>query len=113
MLTYMYADWCWLMSFVIVTFLSLAQVYAIVANTEIVFECIMTKAYLRRDVSSLQIIAVCLVIGGVLVSLWNPVNGDYGKSDDDGYDSSDLLIGLGVSLVSRIASSVNTILADR
>lgn len=93
--------------------LLMLQIYAIVANTEIVFECIMTKVYLRREVSMLQVIAVSLVIAGVLVSLWNPVTGDYGSTDDDGYDSSDLLFGLGVSVVSRVASSVNTILADR
>ena len=89
------------------------QMYAIVANTEIVFECLMTKLYLKRRVTPWQVLAVSLVVLGVLLSLWSPSSGQYGASDDDSHDSADLLLGLAVSLASRIASSINTILADK
>jgi hypothetical protein len=56
---------------------------------------------------------MCLVIAGVLVSLWNPLTGGYGETDDDNHASSDIIFGLIVSLVSRLGSSVNTILADK
>eukprot|EP00386_Alphamonas_edax_P006190 GDKI01020120.1.p1 GENE.GDKI01020120.1~~GDKI01020120.1.p1 ORF type:complete len:411 (-),score=28.44 GDKI01020120.1:586-1818(-) len=88
-----------------------ATIYAICANTEIVFEAVMTKLILRRKVSNLQLLAVGLVLSGVFVSLYNPTLGSYG--DDTHVSQNALVIGVVVSLASRFASSLNTILADR
>jgi drug/metabolite transporter (DMT)-like permease len=88
-----------------------ASIYVICANTEIVFETIMTKVVLGREVSWMQLIAVGLVVSGVSISLYDPKNNRYG--DGDGVSQTSLLLGVTVSLLSRFASSLNTILADR
>jgi drug/metabolite transporter (DMT)-like permease len=86
-------------------------IYVIAANTEIVFETIMTKVILRKTVSYLQLLAVSLVLGGVAVSLYDPTTGQYGSNENVSQEA--LLVGMMVSLLSRLASSLNTILADR
>jgi len=88
-------------------------IYAIVANTEIVFECLMTKLYLKREITVYQVVSMCLVIAGVIVSLWDPVAGTYGEEGDDQGSTETLMYGLSLSFLSRFASSWNTILADR
>lgn len=86
-------------------------IYVICANTEIVFETIMTKVVLKRTISYLQLLAVSFVITGVLISLYNPKTNKFG--DNDNVSQQTLLLGVVVSLSSRLASSLNTILADR
>ncbi len=88
-----------------------ATIYAIVANTEIVFETIMTKVVLGRSISKLQILAVSLVICGVMISLYDPTTNQYGENDN--VSQGTLISGVVLSLCSRLASSLNTILADR
>lgn len=86
-------------------------IYVIAANTEIVFEAILTRLYLGREVSYLQITAVCFVILGVMVSLYNPTTNTYGENEN--VSQAALIGGLAVSILSRFASSVNTVLADK
>lgn len=88
-----------------------ASIYVICANTEIVFETIMTKVILRREVSYLQLASVVFVLAGVSISLYDPKKGRYG--DGQGVSQTQLLTGVFMSLLSRLASSLNTILADR
>lgn len=86
-------------------------IYVICANTEIVFETIMTKIILHKDVNSLQVTAVLFVIVGVSISLYNPVSKRYGHNEN--IDQSYLFIGVILSLASRFASSLNTISAEK
>jgi drug/metabolite transporter (DMT)-like permease len=86
-------------------------IYVICSNTEIVFETILTWSLLRRNISYLQMFAVCLVIIGVMVSLYNPNSGKYG--DNENVSNSALVTGVILSLFSRLCSSVNTILAEK
>lgn len=86
--------------------------YVICANTEIVFETAMTKVILHRSVSYLQYGAVFLVLAAVVLSLYNPNDHVFGQGDSNS-STSDILIGVGLSLASRFASSLNTILAEK
>lgn len=86
-------------------------IYVICANTEIVFETIMTKAILKKNVNMLQIFSVALVISGVAASLYNPISKRYGHNEN--VDRSHLIIGVALSLASRLASSLNTISAEK
>lgn len=70
-----------------------ATLYVICANTEIVFETLMTKYILKRDVSGLQVIAVILVICAVTISLYDPTTKTYGTGDSTGQSSSVILMG--------------------
>jgi drug/metabolite transporter (DMT)-like permease len=90
-----------------------ATLYVICANTEIVFETIMTKVILKRSVTNIQTTAVILVISGVCISLYNPNTGSYGGEHDASNKPSTVLIGVFLSLFSRFCSSLNTILAER
>jgi len=87
-------------------------IYTIVANTEIVFEGLLSCFYLKRTLSSLQIASIAFVVIGVIVSLWNPADGTYGEGNNN-TTADDMVLGLGVSFLSRLASSLNTILADK
>ena len=60
-----------------------------------------------------QVTSVLLVVTGVLVSLYDPVDETYGAAQDDDSSGGNILIGLGVSVFSRLCSAINTILADR
>lgn len=86
-------------------------IYVICANTEIVFETIMTKVILQKDVNLSQLFAVALVIGGVSISLYNPVSKRYGHNEN--ISQWNLIVGVLLSLASRFASSVNTISAEK
>jgi drug/metabolite transporter (DMT)-like permease len=86
-------------------------IYAIIANTEIVFETMMTRIILKRTISKLQMLAVALVIAGVMVSLYDPHTGKYGEEENVSQHA--LVSGIILSLASRFTSSLNTILADR
>jgi len=86
-------------------------IYVICANTEIVFETIMTYALLKRAVSIYQLASVALVLSGVMASLYNPITERYGENQNVSQEV--LLVGVAVSLFSRFASSLNTVLADR
>jgi hypothetical protein len=86
--------------------------YVICANTEIVFETAMTKLILKRDVTFLQYIAVFLVLSAVILSLYNPNDNVFGQGDSNS-STEYILIGVGLSLASRFASSLNTILAEK
>lgn len=96
-------------------------VYIICSNSEIVFETLLTKVLLKKNISTLQMLAVCLVILAVPVSIYDPETNSFnGGGDDDGEDdsqdsngSSYLLLGIALSLGSRLASSLNTILAEK
>jgi drug/metabolite transporter (DMT)-like permease len=88
-----------------------ASIYVICANTEIVFETLMTKLILRRKVSWLQLLSVAFVCAGVLISLYDEQSNTFARSDK--VSASSLLKGVIMSLASRLASSLNTVLADR
>jgi len=88
-------------------------IYAIIANTEIVFEGLMTRFYLGRKLTSYQLLSIGLVVTAVLLSLWDPKKGTFGASGTGTSSPKTIRIGIIVSLVSRLASSINTILADR
>jgi drug/metabolite transporter (DMT)-like permease len=85
--------------------------YVIVANSEIIFETILTKYLLKREITYLQLLSVSIVIAGVSISLYNPHTGTFGQRED--VTRSTLVIGVLASLTSRFASSLNTVLADR
>ena len=86
-------------------------IYSIASNTEIVFETIMTVIVLKRTVSYLQIISVILVCMGVIISVYNPVSKMWG--DNETVTKRELIIGLILTISSRFASSLNSILADK
>ena len=85
--------------------------YVIIANTEIVFEAIMSATFLGRKPGHLQILAVSFVLMGVMISLYDPVNNKYGSSPS--ISQQTLLTGIFMSLLSRFTSALNTVLADR
>ena len=85
--------------------------YILVANTEIIFETIMTKTILRKHVSLYQFASVILVIAGIMVSMYHPNTHSYGANAR--ISKRSLITGLVVSIASRLASSLNTILAER
>ena len=85
--------------------------YVICANTEIVFETIMTKMILKKDVNQFQLLAVLLVIAGVSISLYNPRTHRYGHNEN--VSQSELIAGVILSIASRFASSLNTISAEK
>jgi len=87
-------------------------IYAIASNTEIVFETILTKIFLNRNVSYLQLISVNLVIISIIISVYNPITNTWGDNDDS-ISNQTLLIGLLMTITSRFASSLNSILADK
>jgi hypothetical protein len=86
--------------------------YVICANTEIVFETAMTKIILHRSISWFQYLAVFLVLGAVVLSLYNPTDQVFGQGDSKS-STQVILTGVGLSLASRFASSLNTILAEK
>ena len=92
-------------------------VYVICANTEIVWESLMTRVLLKKAVSWLQLVAVGLVCAAIPLSIWDPEGDSFGS--DDTADSSvgvsgisSLVFGISLSLASRFASSLNSILAE-
>jgi hypothetical protein len=87
------------------------SIYVVCANSEILFETILTRLVLKRTVTSLQIGSVLLVIAGVTVSLFNPVSGQFGHNEN--ISRGNLILGVMLSLASRTASSINTIAAEK
>jgi drug/metabolite transporter (DMT)-like permease len=91
-------------------------IYAIIANTEIVFEGLMTRFYLGRKLTVYQILSIVFVVTAVLLSMWDPANSTFGAEGESSAgkaDSSKIRLGISISLLSRFTSSINTILADR
>jgi drug/metabolite transporter (DMT)-like permease len=84
-------------------------IYVIVANTEIVFETLMTSFVLKKTVSGMQYFAVFLVVLSVPLSIYDPTP----NSSSFGGTNQRLLVGVLLSLASRLASSLNTILAEK
>ena len=70
---------------------------------------------LRRAVTWAQILAVCLVLAGVAVTLTNPKSGAFAEGDDKAVNTSQekIFFGMLMALASRFASSLNTILAEK
>lgn len=93
--------------------------YVVTANTEILFETILTKFYLGREISWLQLCSVMCVIIGVSVSIFHTQRSSpKSNDDDDGENGSavsnlSILWGVIISVFSRFASSLNTVLADK
>lgn len=85
--------------------------YVITANTEIVWESFMTQFILGRRINIYQFTAVCMVISGVAIALYDPSNNTYGASS--GATRSQVTTGVCLSLLSRFLSALNTILAER
>ena len=87
----------------------------ICSNTEIVFETAMTVFVLKRSVSNFQLSAVALVITGVIVALYNPSTHVFGGTSSGSSHSSQTTFATSValSILSRFASSLNTILAEK
>mgnify|MGYP003387045547 CR=1 FL=1 len=90
-----------------------AILYVISSNTEIVWESMMTYFILGRNIDSYQLTAVLFVILGVIISLYDPKTGTLGDPKEHTDDRRQILIGLGLSCISRFLSSLNTILAER
>jgi drug/metabolite transporter (DMT)-like permease len=93
-------------------------VYVVTANTEILFEALLTRFYLGREVSCLQICSVICVILGVTISLYQsnssrPSNDDDGDDKRSGATELSIVWGVLISVFSRFASSLNTVLADK
>ena len=71
----------------------------------------MTTLILKRQVSLLQYLSVVLVILGIAVSMYHPNTNSYGAGAS--LSTGSLVFGLALSSASRLASSLNTILAER
>jgi drug/metabolite transporter (DMT)-like permease len=100
------------------SFTILPPVLAVIcSNTEIVFETAMTIFVLKKSVSRYQYSAVVLVLAGVISALYDPktksFGGGEGSNGDEKISSQQIFIGVGLSLISRFASSLNTVLAER
>jgi drug/metabolite transporter (DMT)-like permease len=85
--------------------------YVIIANTEIVFEALMSATVLHRKPNFLQVLSIVFVITGVMIALYDPVSHRYGAYQN--VSSHNLSLGVCLSLLSRFVSSLNTILADK
>lgn len=85
--------------------------YVISANSEMVWEALMTKFILKRDLNSWHRIAVMMVVFAIALSLYDPRTGKYGETNDT--SAYQLTVGLSLSGLSRFLSSLNTILAER
>ena len=85
--------------------------YVVIANTEIIFEALMSAAILKRPPNMMQITAIFFVLSGVMISLYDPVKGKFGSNQN--VSQSNLILGVFLSLLSRMTSSLNTVLADR
>jgi len=87
-------------------------IYLVCSNTEIVWETLLTRFFLKKDISLLQLLAISLVVVAVPLSV-------YDDDDDDGSSSSDDQTGLtqvlavAFSLSSRLASSLGVILSEQ
>ena len=110
-----------------------ATLYVIFANTELIFEALLTRYYLKRFFISLiqkasflfnffvcvlgrhvnhtQVAAVTLVLLGLMISVYDPKTKKYGENENVG--SGALTLGIFMSLLSRLCSSFNLILAER
>jgi drug/metabolite transporter (DMT)-like permease len=77
----------------------------------------MTIFILKKSVSWYQYTAVVLVLLGVVIALYDPKSDSFGGGESSDGNSSitkkELLSGVGLSLVSRFASSLNTVLAEK
>jgi drug/metabolite transporter (DMT)-like permease len=87
-------------------------IYVITANSEIIFEAMLTRLYLKRSVSRLQVLSVLCVIIGVAVSLYTTPSMRQGGTADNGLNKT-LVMGVSVTVLSRLASAFNTVLADK
>jgi drug/metabolite transporter (DMT)-like permease len=85
--------------------------YVIIANTEIIFEVMMSRFLLGKPANQLQRVAIVLVMAGVLIALYNPVNHKFGSNQS--VSQTTLLVGVFLSLLSRFTSALNTVLADK
>jgi drug/metabolite transporter (DMT)-like permease len=85
--------------------------YVIIANTEIIFEVMMSRFLLGKPANRLQRIAILLVMAGVLIALYDPVNHRFGSNQS--VSQTTLLVGVFLSLLSRFTSALNTVLADK
>jgi drug/metabolite transporter (DMT)-like permease len=92
------------------------SLYVICANTETVFETLMTRTILKRKVRSLQWMAAFLVCLGVVVAIYDPSNRRYGAGSMGGqsrHERNIIVIGVLMSVGSRWASALNVILAEK
>jgi drug/metabolite transporter (DMT)-like permease len=86
------------------------------ANSEVVFQTILSRILLNKKISNLQYFGVGLIIIGVVVSMYIP---GVGFGDTSGGMEAGSLSTLGwtagiiVSLASRFISSLNTVLAEK
>lgn len=85
--------------------------YVIIANTEIIFEVMMSRILLEKPANRLQRIAILFVMTGVLIALYDPVNHKFGSNQS--ISQNTLLVGVFLSLLSRFTSALNTVLADK
>lgn len=92
------------------------SLYVICANTETVFETLLTRIVLKRKVRKLQWLATSLVVAGVAVALYDPETGSYGAGgggDSSSKERNSIMIGVALSMGSRFASALNVILAEK
>jgi drug/metabolite transporter (DMT)-like permease len=85
--------------------------YVIIANTEIIFEVMMSRVLLGKPANRLQRVAILFVLAGVFIALYDPVNKKFGSSQS--VSQTTLLVGVFLSLLSRFMSALNTVLADK
>jgi drug/metabolite transporter (DMT)-like permease len=85
--------------------------YAVIANTDLVFQALLTKLVLGRALSVLQIGAVVCVIAGLLISLYDPIAKKYGSNEN--ISEAQLITGVTIALFARLTGVLNTVLADR
>ena len=82
------------------------------ANSEIVWESLMTYYILDRNLDVYQVIAVCFVLAGIILSLYDPKSHTFGEPDSS-LDRAEVIQGICLTTFSRFLSSLNTILAER
>jgi hypothetical protein len=90
-----------------------AVLSVICANSEIVFQTVLSRTVLAKPVSLLQLCAVILILMGVIVSIYTPGKGFSNDDYTSNNSSFTLVAGIAWTLLSRFLSSLNSVLAEK
>jgi drug/metabolite transporter (DMT)-like permease len=82
--------------------------YVICANTEVVFQAILTKLILSKNITKLQLVSIVLVIIGFSITISHTLSVN---ARDIPFNQ--LCLGVIMSLLSRLCSSLNNVFAER
>jgi drug/metabolite transporter (DMT)-like permease len=85
--------------------------YVISANSELIWEALLTYFVLNRDLNKYHLTAVFMILFAICLSLYDPKTNTYGETNN--VSTYQLTVGLSLSAISRFLSALNTILAER